>query len=777
MAMSVASSWEPLDNYDNGLRMENIPRKLSPEEIETILSYVPVPIAADRESASVVHADIVAWMRGVLKKSELDPSAIPELISTIIKYHNESIIAPGTTVGNNAAEAVGSTSTQMTLNTFQSSGSAKSAGAGIEALSNIIFARKTPKNASTTIYFKNKTLTHEEAINTRRFLTAVMASNFIKDYEIAPPNELSRYWWHEVADSTMGEVVPIVNRVLRLHLNTIEMYKYKISIKQLAEILKREVPRAVSPVYGPIGDAIIDLYPHPSIIEDTLSKAKLKNIPADLLELTYLETIVVPGLKQIRVSGINEIGEVYPVKIKVMDAILLDRKLEDEDITDEIQSALSDYQNIRMLIYNTKLMKDKGILPENVAALCELANLQIVAGTPTFLLVSADNNKYQYDDTRERKIAEIIDLEVGDAKAEVAEATKIKISQIQTEAKLLPENERSAYLEQVVDVPRPKILDAVEYLIVETDGANLTDVLALPVVDTTRTICNNMYIVCQTLGIEATYKFIFRTLREIITDAGSYVHHAHISLIAEFITSRGAPFGATYTGISRQPGGHLSLATVEKAGEVFANNALFGRREDAKNVSAAIVVGTRVAIGSGAFHIGEEITENGETKVYMNEDLYTAWEKDDAEKEKIASRPAPTYVNLDNDLEALGNLAVDFVQGDDLLDSDIATLNLETGTGLTDDAVQSSDTMVFGAITGIKAKVTANTPTVDDEAVQVPIVSSGLLEEIVEPQINTSSFPIDLLRLLENTGLPVTNIPVLESLKTLNVAEYTGVQL
>jgi hypothetical protein len=93
--------------------------------------------------------------------------------------------------------------------------------------------------------------------------------------------------------------------------------------------------------------------------------------------------------------------------------------------------------------------------------------------------------------------------------------------------------------------------------------------------------------------------------------------------IAEFITSRVAPAGATYTGIARQKGGHLSLATIERAGQVFTKSAIYGKKEDIKNVSASIVVGARVAIGDGAFDIAQDIvTPEGNPKTIINNDLF-----------------------------------------------------------------------------------------------------------------------------------------------------------
>jgi hypothetical protein len=162
-----------------------------------------------------------------------------------------------------------------------------------------------------------------------------------------------------------------------------------------------------------------------------------------------------------------------------------------------------------------------------------------------------------------------------------------------------------------------------------------------------------MYTIANTLGIEAARTFIIRALSETIATTGSYVHPTNITFIAEFITSLGEPYGATYTGISRQPGGHLSLATLERAGNVFIQNAIHGRKEDIRNVSASVAVGARMAIGSGAFDIGQTITENGVQKTIINDELFTALERDD-ETAALAARRFTGEADIGELTQAIG---------------------------------------------------------------------------------------------------------------------------
>lgn len=626
--------------------------------------------------------------------------------------------------------------------TFHTSGSAKSASFGIDSMRDIIFARKNPKNEACTIYFTNKQATYEEVLNSRHYIVGSVVSDFIlkengtMKYDIDHPDTLQRYWWHEHVETLLEKTIPPSTKVLRLFLNVTEMYKHHVTIKELADVLEREVPPSVVAVYGPMSDGIIDLYPHPTIIADTLKGREKGIIPLELAELTYLESIVRPELNNIRVKGISGLRNLIPIVSPVWRIVLQERKLTNNDIYDEAaRGMLSPYINDGtgwILFYNLDTMKRTGLVAENLAALCQLAGITIVGGTQVWLAISMPNDRFRtgsgdvvidvngikyrrleevvrQDGTIWRKLpakadlVEEIDKDVkvhhdpdtlwrvednvyvlvpeeryleidgisyeqidprvritemkpseyvtekvtADKRARHAEIKRLSDEVLQ-EAQQLPEGQRERVLKRPVTVPRTPLMIASEFIIAEVEGSNLKELLALPNVDKTRTTCNNMYTITNTLGAEAARTFVIRALRDTISNTGSYVHPANIMFIAEFIMSRGEPYGATYTGISRQPGGHLSLATLERAGEVFAQNALHGRKEDIRNVSASVAVGARMALGDGSFDVAQDIIENGVPKTVINDDLFTALDRDD---DTVARKAVPTQALQKDDLE------------------------------------------------------------------------------------------------------------------------------
>lgn len=613
--------------------------------------------------------------------------------------------------------------------TFHTSGSAKSVTSGIEAIRDVIFARKTLKHETSTIYFTDKSATYEQILDKRKDIVGSVVWDFVKDYDIDGPQVLSRFWWHAAA--LIKRPVPHSAKVLRLFLDTNEMYKHRVSIAQLAAVLEREVPPSVVTVYGPISDGIIDLYPDPSLVEQTLSKAAISSITPELTELVYLESIVIPDLKNIRVKGISGIRQIYPVAQPVWSMVILERKLVESDITNETnRPVLEPHLGSGWILYcNPVVMKSTGLLVQNLAALCQRAGLELIAEIPDMsIIVGLPNDRWRTNDglvviqrgpykwarlastdffkedqrvyrqivlvdvngqpfervedrvnipvdpellrtvkgttykqlhpddyaeegelvyqrldaiitIKELKPSEYVVDKIGTDKQWVKRETERLTKLNYEEAQRLPEDERKIFLRKPVIVPRTDLMKASEFIIATAEGSNLKELLALPGIDKRRTTCNNMYTITEALGIEAARSFLIRSLTEIIANSGSYIHPANILLVAEFITSRGEPYGATYTGISRTSD-YLSLATLERAAKVFTMNALHGRKADVRNVSASVAVGARMAIGSGAFDIAQDIMVNGVLMTVINDDLFTALARDDESQALLALQMA-----------------------------------------------------------------------------------------------------------------------------------------
>ena len=108
-----------------------IPRKLTKNEIQDILSVIPELKSASTETAEYNRKSMLNTINEMLSEIVITPLAIEDMKSEILRQFEESLIAPGTVVGVTAAEALGQQITQGALNSFHQSGSAKNVTYGV----------------------------------------------------------------------------------------------------------------------------------------------------------------------------------------------------------------------------------------------------------------------------------------------------------------------------------------------------------------------------------------------------------------------------------------------------------------------------------------------------------------------------------------------------------------------------------------------------------------------------------------------------------------------
>jgi intein/homing endonuclease len=98
----------------------NIPRPLTEEEIEDILSGIDKITYAVKSATELAQNEVKNLLRSQLQSIELVPAAIPEMKKTIRNQYNRSVIEPQTPVGFLVSEALSQPIMQMTMNSVVS---------------------------------------------------------------------------------------------------------------------------------------------------------------------------------------------------------------------------------------------------------------------------------------------------------------------------------------------------------------------------------------------------------------------------------------------------------------------------------------------------------------------------------------------------------------------------------------------------------------------------------------------------------------------------------
>jgi DNA-directed RNA polymerase II subunit RPB1 len=77
----------------------------------------------------------------------------------------------------------------------------------------------------------------------------------------------------------------------------------------------------------------------------------------------------------------------------------------------------------------------------------------------------------------------------------------------------------------------------------ESTGTNLKKLLAMEIIDTKRTISNDIYEIYNTLGVEAARAALISETKWVFAHYGIYVNYRHIALLIDWMTRRGNYLG------------------------------------------------------------------------------------------------------------------------------------------------------------------------------------------------------------------------------------------
>lgn len=136
-------------------------------------------------------------------------------------------------------------------------------------------------------------------------------------------------------------------------------------------------------------------------------------------------------------------------------------------------------------------------------------------------------------------------------------------------------------------------------MFMEARGACLRELAAHPDVSFASLRTNDMWDVCDLLGIEGTRQFLVEEFTKIMSDDGSFVHPSHVHLLIDIMTRHGTITSISRYGMKKESAGPLSRASFEEVMDHFLTASVFQEEEDLSGVSASIICGKRAKIGTG----------------------------------------------------------------------------------------------------------------------------------------------------------------------------------
>ncbi|MDR0372543.1 MAG: DNA-directed RNA polymerase subunit A' [Nitrososphaerota archaeon] len=151
----------------------------------------------------------------------------------------------------------------------------------------------------------------------------------------------------------------------------------------------------------------------------------------------------------------------------------------------------------------------------------------------------------------------------------------------------------------VPDIKRVLVTEESGEWVIRTDGSNLSKVLEVEGVDTSRTITNNIHEIAKTLGVEASRNALVNEAKGVLEDQGLDVDIRHVMLVADMMTTTGDVQQIGRHGISGKKASVLARAAFEITVPNIVEAAVKGESDPLAGVTENVIVGQSIPIGTG----------------------------------------------------------------------------------------------------------------------------------------------------------------------------------
>jgi DNA-directed RNA polymerase II subunit RPB1 len=132
-----------------------------------------------------------------------------------------------------------------------------------------------------------------------------------------------------------------------------------------------------------------------------------------------------------------------------------------------------------------------------------------------------------------------------------------------------------------------------------TDGTNLIDVLGHPLVDSNKTVSNDVNEIYAIFGIEAARQCLYDELHSVMKDAEASVNYRHLSLLVDTMSHKGHLMSIDRHGINKGDIGPLAKCSFEEVNDVLVKAGVFCEVDRVNGVSSNIILGQIAPCGTG----------------------------------------------------------------------------------------------------------------------------------------------------------------------------------
>lgn len=286
-------------------------RKLSSDEINYILKDIPsfYPNYLPKNIKNSYLQQTINNLKSNLENEEIhdDFNNLKKIKKEIEKHVKKSLVHAGEGVGVICAQSIGERQTQLTLNSFHSSGlCVATVVTGVPRFLELLNATKEPKISSHSFNLIKKVETPEQC---RQIIGDSLVYHTLNDLIISEKifvEDKIEEFWFGAYETVYNNQFRYYNSGITFQLNIEKLFKYKILISKIKDKIE-SIYSDVCVVISPMNIGQLDIFIDTSEIK--LSNQEL--IPSFLQKKNpieiYLEEIVKVKLLEIEIVGIKNI--------------------------------------------------------------------------------------------------------------------------------------------------------------------------------------------------------------------------------------------------------------------------------------------------------------------------------------------------------------------------------------------------------------------------------------------------------------------------------------
>ena len=162
--------------------------------------------------------------------------------------------------------------------------------------------------------------------------------------------------------------------------------------------------------------------------------------------------------------------------------------------------------------------------------------------------------------------------------------------------------------------------------IIYTAGTSLRDILGFDIIDSVKTITNDINEVYEVLGIEAARQAIYNEITDVLDSV--YVNFRHVALLIDVMTNKGSILSVNRHGINRGDIGPLAKCSFEETTDKLIKAGIFAEHDRINGVAANVMLGQIPPCGTGDVDL---LIDESMLIDIANETIYEDGEMEDGE--------------------------------------------------------------------------------------------------------------------------------------------------